>query len=128
MKEGVDHARYRPTLMSCCSRGRGTDRSRNRCTPCESWMGPSSLIPAEVRGWQFEKCGSAGRGRARTAWFRDARIGRRFVEVEVATAPVRRAQAKEVERANEPSGAVAPAGTCVPQRHRTAASASASVR
>ncbi len=52
----------------------------------------------------------------------------RFVEVEIAAALGPTPQAKEVERAEEPRGAITPAGACGPRLHFAAASASASVR
>src|SRR5438093_12887182 len=61
-------------------------------------------------------------------WLPDADVGWRFVEVEIAAALGPTAQAKGVERANEPRSAFTPACACGPQLHFAAASASASVR
>src|SRR5437588_2989371 len=60
---------------------------------------------------QFQKRGSARRGRAGTARLPYAHVRRQFVKVEIAAALGPTAQAKEVERANEPRSAITPAGT-----------------
>ena len=128
-KEGVDAYLARLCApISSCSPGTGTGRSRGRCMPCGSWRDDShGFQPRSVCG-SFQKRGSARRGRAGTARFRDADVRRRFVEVEVAAAFGPNPQAKEVERADEPRSAITSAGRCAAKRHFVAVSASASVR
>src|SRR5436189_4581118 len=104
----------------------GTGRSRSRCMPCGSWRDDThGFQPMSVGGSSRSAAPPGGAGMAR---FPDAHVGWRFVEVEIAAALGPTPQAKEVERAEEPRGAITPAGACGPRLHFAAASASASVR
>ena len=127
-KEGVDLILLWPGYLLLLQSGQGHWSQPQPVHALRIIARRYSWAPAEVRLRQFPKRGSARCGRARTAQFPDADVRRRFVEVKIAATLGPTPQAKEVERAGEPPSAITRAGTCGPQLHGAAASASASVR